>query len=50
MATKAFQRQVAEEIATKKREGYPVAGYDAEKSKAFLEYPNGSKEYVGDAE
>ena len=50
MITEAFQLKVAEEIADRKKNGYPVARYDAESDKAFLEYPDGSREYVEDGE
>jgi len=50
MITKAFQNRVAEEIATRKENGYPVARYDIEKGIAFLEYPDGSKEYIEDGQ
>ena len=48
MVTQSFQSKVAEEIAIRKRDGYPIARYDAKSGKAYLEYPDGSKEYVGD--
>ena len=48
MITNAFQNMVAEEIASRKENGYPIARFDAEKGKAFLEYPDGSKEYIED--
>ena len=43
--TYAFRNAVAEEIADKKRKGLPVARYDEKKKKAYLEYPDGRKEY-----
>ena len=50
MITNAFQSRVAEEIAMRKENGYPIARFDAEKSKAFLEYPDGSKEFIEDGQ
>jgi len=46
--TKAFQGKVAEDISMRIEKGYPIARFDIEKGKAFLEYPNGSKEYIDD--
>jgi len=43
--TYAFRYAVAEEIADFKRKGLPVARYDEKKKKAYLEYPDGRKEY-----
>jgi len=44
--TGAFVEAVENEIATKKREGIPVAKYDSEKKKAYLELSDGKREYV----
>jgi DNA-damage-inducible protein J len=41
----AFDKAVKESIAQKKSKGLPVARYDAEKKQAFLEYPDGRREY-----
>ena len=48
MITKSFQSRVAEEITTRKEKGYPIARFDAEKKKAYLEYPDGSRDYIED--
>jgi addiction module RelB/DinJ family antitoxin len=44
--TNAFQTTVQREIARKKQNGVPVAMYDNETKRAFLEYPDGTREYV----
>jgi len=44
--TGAFVAAVENEIAAKKREGIPIAKYDAEKKKAYLELSDGKREYV----
>jgi len=41
-----FSAAVKEEIATKQRDGHPVARYDPVSKKAYLEYPDGTREYV----
>jgi len=41
-----YQRVVAEDIERSRTEGYPVALYDKVKKKAYLEYPDGMREYV----
>lgn len=33
-------------IAKKKLKGVPIAGYDFEKKRAYMEYPDGSIEYA----
>jgi len=50
MITKAFQSRVAEEFVSRKENGYPIARFDAEKGRAFLEYPDGSREYIEDGQ
>jgi addiction module RelB/DinJ family antitoxin len=42
----AFATAVQETVAEKRRNGFPVAHYDADKKQAFLEYPDGMREYV----
>jgi len=42
----AFKNAVQREIATKKQNGIPVAMYDGEIKRAYLEYPDGTREYV----
>lgn len=44
--TNAFQSAVRREIAKKKQNGIPVARYDNETKRAYLEYPDGTREYV----
>ena len=44
--TSAFTAAVQDEIAIKKREGLPIAKYDAEQRKAYLESSDGTKEYI----
>ena len=44
--TNAFVASVQDEIATKKREGAPIAKYDAELKKAYLESSDGMREYI----
>ena len=44
--TGAFVAAVQDEIAIKKREGIPIAKYDAEQKKAYLESSDGKREYV----
>ena len=46
--TQAFQKMVAEEINANRYDGHPIAQYDADNNKAYLEYPDGTKEYIGD--
>lgn len=46
--TRAFSDTVASETASSRSQGFPIARYDAAKSRAFLENADGTKEYVGD--
>ena len=39
---------VDDAIARKKQNGSPVARYDEENKKAYLEYADGRREYVND--
>lgn len=48
--TKAFQANINAAIADKIAKGLPVARYDAETDRSYLEYPDGHREYVGYAE
>ena len=43
---KLIKRSVLEAIAKAKACGKPVARYDTEKKKAFLEYEDGNREYI----
>jgi DNA-damage-inducible protein J len=44
--TKIFNDTVNQGIAKKQKEGLPVARYDAESGRAYLENADGSREYV----
>mgnify|MGYP007070107581 CR=1 FL=1 len=44
--TERFKEAVRIENEIKKAKGAPIAGYDRETKKAYLEYPDGRKEYV----
>jgi len=44
--TKMFNDAVAKEIERKQKKGVPVARYDFESGRAYLENTDGSKEYV----
>ncbi len=44
--TYRFQQGVKIENEIKQLKGLPIAGYDLEKKKAFLEYPDGHREYA----
>jgi len=42
----AFDAAVRDEIAASRLNGHPVARYDGESKRAYLEYPDGKREYV----
>lgn len=44
--TELFTASVEREIENKKRAGLPVSGYDAANKQAYLEYPDGRREYI----
>ncbi len=44
--TNAFQAAVQSETAMKKQKGIPIARYDGETRRAYLEYPDGTREYA----
>jgi DNA-damage-inducible protein J len=44
--TEAFVASVDEELKRAKHNGLPVARYDSKSGKAYLEYADGTKEYV----
>ena len=44
--TDAFLTAVDTEVAGKRREGFPVAKYDAETKQVYLEVADGTREYV----
>lgn len=44
--TDLFKASVEKEISRKKQVGLPVSGYDSDNKRAYLEYPDGRREYV----
>lgn len=46
--TEAFAASIQREITKKQQSGSPIAQYDAENKRAYLEYPDGSRQYVDD--
>jgi len=44
--TSAFNAAVANDIRANQQKGFPIAGYDADKNQAYLEYTDGTREYV----
>jgi len=44
--TSAFNAAVANGIKTNQQKGFPIAGYDTDKKQAYLEYTDGTREYV----
>jgi addiction module RelB/DinJ family antitoxin len=44
--TQHFQKAVVSEISNKRENNVPVAKYDADNQKAYIEYPDGSREYI----
>ena len=44
--TKRFNESIRIDEEIRKIKGLPTSGYDAEKKKAFILYPDGRKEYV----
>ena len=44
--SKAFAAAVSQGMSAKRESGLPVAGYDAKTERAYLENPDGSREYV----
>jgi len=45
--TQRFKESIRIDDEIRKIKGLPVARYDDEKKKAYLEYPDGRREYVG---
>lgn len=43
---KAFKHAVRKSIRDNKRKGNPICGYDTEKRKSYIQYPNGEKVYA----
>ena len=46
--TRRFRESIRIDNEIRKIKGLPVAGYDDEIKKAYLEYPNGRRVYVGE--
>lgn len=44
--TERFKEAIRIDNEIKKIKGVPIAGYDTEKKLAFLEYPDGRREYA----
>ncbi len=44
--TERFKEAIRIDNEIKKVKGAPIAGYDRETKKAYLEYPDGRREYV----
>ena len=44
--TKAFELAVQNETAETRQKGLPVGRYDVSSKKAYLEFPDGTREYV----
>ena len=45
--TERFKASIRIDNEIRKIKGLPVAGYDDETGRAYLEYPDGRREYVG---
>jgi len=45
--TRAFTDAVAKDTAYSRSQGFPVARYDADSKRAYLENADGTREYVG---
>ena len=45
--TQRFKESIRIDDEIRKIKGLPVARYDDEKKQAYLEYPDGRREYVG---
>ena len=44
--TERFKESIRIDNEVRRIKGLPVAGYDDEKKQAYLEYPDGRREYV----
>ena len=44
--TSAFRNAVQSDIASKQKNGFPIARYDAESRRSYLESSDGTREYV----
>ncbi len=45
--TEVFQDAVKAAVEKSKKAGNPVCGYDTERRKSYILYPDGRKEYAG---
>ena len=43
---RGYQRAVLEDIEISRVKGYPIALYDKKKKRAYLEYPDGKRDYI----
>ena len=48
MVTAAFEAAVREDVIGYGLKGHPVARYDADSRRAYLEFPDGAREYVAE--
>ncbi len=46
--TYRFKESIRIDNEIRRIKGLPIAGYDDEKNKAYIEYPDGRREYVGE--
>ena len=46
--TVRFRESIRIDNEVRKIKGLPIAGYDDETKRAYLEYPDGRREYVGE--
>ena len=44
--TRLFKESIRIDNEIRRIKGLPIAGYDKEKGKAYLEYPDGRREYA----
>lgn len=47
MMTSSFRESVTTAVAEAKKNGNPVAKYDVQNKRPYLEYPDGTRSYVG---
>ncbi|MBO5561089.1 MAG: hypothetical protein J6A07_05510 [Firmicutes bacterium] len=45
--TERFKESIRIDNEIRRIKGLPIAGYDKEQKKAYIEYPDGRREYVG---
>ena len=46
--TYRFKESIRIDNEIRRIKGLPIAGYDDEKNKPYIEYPDGRREYVGE--